>query len=205
MRQNFSSQNPWGGEMTFIWPSLSICGFDFIMYFVQQKLSSFVYCVSANLFYPSNICTAFCISTNLLSTKHTTVAQDFRKVYNTDYDYDGYTCVIMFVMPTKLSRGERKSLDGLNTIIYETIHSDDTVICVTIMSLIIIVNEKDFILNLCKLLIWLWKAPNGLINGPPPSMTQNNCLLVIRFMGEFSPRSANNGLRFVTKLQDERG
>lgn len=34
--------------------------------------------------------------------------------------------------------GERKSLDGLNTIIYEPIHSDDTVIWVAIMSVIVI-------------------------------------------------------------------
>lgn len=59
----------------------------------------------------------------------------------------------MSKIPTKLSiadrQRERKSFDGLNTIIYEPIHSD-AVICVAIMRVIIIVNEKDFILNLCK-------------------------------------------------------
>lgn len=45
---------------------------------------------------------------------------------------------------------ERKSLDGLNTIIYEPIQSRDVVICVAIMSKIIIVNEKDLISKLCK-------------------------------------------------------
>lgn len=35
----------------------------------------------------------------------------------------------------------RKSLDGLNAVIYEAIHSDDTLICATIMRVIIIVRE----------------------------------------------------------------
>lgn len=48
----------------------------------------------------------------------------------------------------------RKSLDSLNTIIYEPIQSDDTVICVAIMRVIIIINEKDFILNSCKLIVF---------------------------------------------------
>lgn len=51
---------------------------------------------------------------------------------------------------------EKKGFDGLNTIIYESIHGDDVVIWVAIMSVIIIVNEKDFILNLCKLIICFW-------------------------------------------------
>lgn len=50
----------------------------------------------------------------------------------------------------QLQTGEEKEPDGLNTIIYEPIQSDDTVIYVAIMSVIIVVNEKDFILNLCK-------------------------------------------------------
>lgn len=58
----------------------------------------------------------------------------------------------MSKIPTELSiaNKKRKSLDGLNTIIYESIHSADTVICEAIMSVIIIISEKDFILNLCK-------------------------------------------------------
>lgn len=102
-------------------------------------------------------------------------------------------------------QGERKNLDDLNTIIYEPIHSDDTVIWVGIMSVIIIVNEKDFILNLCKWIIWLWKKLNGLIDGPPPLLTQNYCLLALRFIAEYSPWSAYDDLKLVTKLQDEKG
>lgn len=45
----------------------------------------------------------------------------------------------------------RKSLDSLNTIIYEPIHSDDTVICVAIMRVIIIVNEKGFYLEFMQI------------------------------------------------------
>lgn len=42
---------------------------------------------------------------------------------------------------------ERKRLDGLNTIIYGPTHSDDMVIFVAIMSVIIIFSEKDFYLE----------------------------------------------------------
>lgn len=87
----------------------------------------------------------------------------------------------------QVQTGERKSPDDLNTIIYEAIHSDDVVIWVAIMIVIIIVNEKDFILNLCKLIIWSWKKLNDLINGAPLSLTQNNCLIAIRFIAECNP------------------
>lgn len=100
---------------------------------------------------------------------------------------------------------QRKILDGINTMIYEPIQSDGTVICVGIMSVIMMANEKDLILNLCKLIICFRKKLNGLINGHPPSLTQNYCLLVMKFIAEHSPRLVNDGLRLATKLQDERG
>lgn len=93
--------------------------------------------------------------------------------------------------------GERKRLDDLNTIIYEPIQSDDVVIWAAIMIVIIIVNEKDFILNLCKLIIWLWKKLNDLINGTPLLLMQNDCLIALRFIAECNPRSANDGPRLV--------